>query len=117
MTDYSKPENRFMGWGTDEHPLDLDLEANVNVAVADAINRLELFACTTPGMLILRLENDCDTGTGDPFIRPITFDTIRDALAVLEWDNAEEHAELLAKAFEDLAAKLREHKGTFGDGR
>jgi hypothetical protein len=113
MVDYSKPENRFVSWWTDDdHP---DLEAEVNYAVADSIGRLELFACDESGVLVLRLENNSNTADGAPFVRPVTFETLRRSLDELEWDNAEEHADLLARAFEGLAARLRAGKGTFGD--
>jgi hypothetical protein len=113
MSEYSKPENRFVSWWTDDDLV--DLEEHVNMAVADSINGLELFACDEPGVLVLRLENTAAAGDGAPFVRAITFDAIRRSLDELEWDNAEEHAELLARAFEELAARLRAGKGTFGD--
>lgn len=110
-TDYDNPNNRFVSWETDADPV--DLEAEINHAVADCINRIEVFSSPDRSTFILRLE--ATAGTGDPFVRHISFPTIRAAFDELEWDNAEEHAELLATRFEELAAALRNGKGTYGD--
>lgn len=110
--DYDDPLERFVSWETDADPV--DLEAEVNYAVADCINRIEVFASPDPATFDLCLP--ATAGNGAPFIRPISFATIRAVLDGLEWDNAEEHAELLAARFEELAVELRNGRGTYGDG-
>ena len=113
MTDYTDPKNRFLSWQTDADPV--DLEAEVNYAVEDCINRLEVYSHPDYATVTLRLEESY--GETGPFVRAISFSDIRAAFDGLEWDNAEEHAELLASRLEEIASELRKAKGTFGDGR
>lgn len=112
MTDYSDPKNRFISWETDADPV--DLEAEVNYAVESCINSLQVFGTPEHATFSLCLYDTFGQVEG-PFARRISFSDIRAALDELEWDNAEEHAELLASRLEEITAELRKAKGTFGD--